>query len=784
MIRNYFKIVFRGLLKNRGYSILNIFGLAIGITCAAFIFLWVEDEVNFNSIYSNKDHIYKVLTNQEYNDELFTFDATPGILAPTLKEEVPGIQYATRFNEEERLVALGDKSLYKNGAYVDDNFFIMFGLQFVEGNLENVKSNINGIVITQETSKQFFGTDKNIVGKTLKFDNNTDYEITGVIANPSNNVTLKYDWLASYKPFEVGKEYLKYWESNSTSTIVQLHKDANIAAINVAVKKIIPSKTGNNGRTYGILHSMNDWRLYKFEGGIKQDGIITYIRLFCIIAFIILLIACINYTNLSTARSEKRAKEVGVRKVLGSKRKDLIVQFFSEALVITSLASALSIVLLYFLLPQFNTIIDKELTLELIKPSHIVTMLGITLLCTVLSGFYPAFYLSSFKPASILNGLKNKKGGSVFIRDGLVITQFVASITLIISTVIVYNQIIHVKNRELGFNKSNLVAINVRGNLAENINAVKQEILNTGLVKNVGVNSYNILHGGYNGSGYGWKGKSEEFDPLISYRIIDNNFFSTVGIKVIEGRNFYNKPETDENKVIITETFAKMISNENVVGSILRKDNQEFEVVGIVNDIQYGSMYNKSSPIIFFNSPEHAQLIYARIKNNTPIDKAIIALSDVMKKNNPAFPFEFNFVKDTFNKKFKSEILTEKLSQVFAIIALLISCFGLFGLAAYTAEQRSKEIGIRKVFGASISSVVNLLSRDFLKLVIIAIVISIPLAWFLMSNWLKEYAYRIDIHWWMFAYAIVTATSIAIITVSFQAIKAARANPVKSIRTE
>ncbi|PKP28834.1 MAG: acetylornithine deacetylase, partial [Bacteroidetes bacterium HGW-Bacteroidetes-18] len=249
MIRNYFKIVFRGLLKNRGYSILNIFGLAIGITCAAFIFLWVEDEVNFNSIYSNKDHIYKVLTNQEYNDELFTFDATPGILAPTLKEEVPGIQYATRFNEEERLVALGDKSLYKNGAYVDDDFFIMFSLQFVEGNLENVKSNINGIVITQETSKQFFGTDKNIVGKTLKFDNNTDYEITGVIANPSNNVTLKYDWLASYKPFEVGKEYLKYRGSNSTSTIVQLHKDANIAAINVAVKKIIPSKTGNNGRT-------------------------------------------------------------------------------------------------------------------------------------------------------------------------------------------------------------------------------------------------------------------------------------------------------------------------------------------------------------------------------------------------------------------------------------------------------------------------------------------------------------------------------------------------------
>lgn len=785
MIQNYFKIIFRSLLKNKGFSILNIFGLAIGITCAAFIFLWVEDEVNFNSIYANKDYIYKVYTNQEYNGEIFTFDATPGLLAPTLKEEIPGIHYSSRFNEESKLVAFEDKSIYKYGAYVDDDFFKMFDIHFIEGNLKNVLSNINGIVIDQKTAKDFFGSDKNIVGKTLKFDNTTNHIITGVIANLPNNVTLKYNWLASFKAYEFGKEYLKYWGNNSTSTIVQLQSNANATIVNEAVKKIIPSKTDNDGRIYGILHSMNDWRLYSsFKEGVKQDGRIVYVRLFSIIAIIILLIASINYMNLTTAQSEKRAKEVGVRKVLGSKRKSLIFQFFSEAFIITCIAVALSVLFVYFLLPQFNSIINKELTIDLLKPSHNLAILIIILVCSLLSGFYPALYLSSFRPVNILKGLKSKKGSSKFIRNGLVITQFTASIILIISTVIIYQQIAYVKNRDLGFNKSNLIAIKIQGDLAQNMDAVKQEILNTGLIENVGVNSYNILNGGYNGSGYSWKGKEDGFDPLISFRWIDNNFLPTVGINIIEGRNFYKNPEADKNKVIITQTFAEMINNENITGSIIRNDNREYEVIGVVNDFQYGSMYRKSGPVMFFNVPENAQLIYTKIKENTPVTKAIDKLSAIIKSNNPAFPFEYNFVEDTFNNKFSNEMLVKKLSQLFAILAILISCFGLFGLTAYTAEQRSKEIGVRKVLGASISNIINLLSKDFLKLVFFAIVIAVPLAWYYMSNWLENYAYRIDISWWMFAVAIISAIGIAIVTVSLQSVKIAIQNPIKSIKTE
>jgi len=786
MFKNYLKILIRGLFKNKGYSVLNIFGLVIGITCASLIFLWVENELDYNKSFPNKDYIYKILTNQEYNGEIYTFDATPGILGPTLSEEEPGIKYTTRFNEEERLVTLGEKSFYKNGAYVDDDFYSIFSIQFIEGSIENVKSNINGIVITKKTAQQYFGTYKNIVGKNLKLDNKKYYKITGVIADLPDNVSLHFDWLASFKSYELGKEYLKYWGNNSTSTMIQLSKKANFNTVSSAVKKIIPENTDNEGRTYGILHSINDWHLRSsFKNGVQNGGRIIYVHLFSIIALIILIIACINFMNLATARSVKRANEVGVRKVLGSKRIHLIVQFFIESFVLTSIAAIISVFFVLLLLPQFNQIIGKNLQIELANPIHIAVLAGIVIFCSILSGCYPAFYLSSFKPVVILKGLKGNQGGATFIRNGLVVVQFVASIIFIFSTIVVYTQIKHVKDRDIGYNKSNLVAINVKGDLLKNIDVVRQEMLNTGMIENIGLNSYNILNGGYNGSGYSWEGKPEKFDPLISMRFIDSEFIPTMGIKIIDGRNFYKKPNENSIEVIITASFAKMIGNGSVIGKLIRRDKNVFEVVGVVNDFVYGNMsIKKAGPIIFLNYPSKASYIYARIKDNMPVNKVITALSVVMKKNSPSFPFKYSFVEDTFNSKFKNEMLIEKLSQWFALLAILISCFGLFGLAAYTAEQKSKEITIRKVLGANVKSIVNLLSQDFLKLIIISIIIAIPIAWLIMSNWLQKFAYRINISWWMYALAALIAIFIAMFTISFQAIKAARTNPAKTLRTE
>lgn len=801
MYKNYLKILIRGFFKNKGYSILNIFGLVIGITCASLIFLWVENELNYNKVFPNRANIYKILTNQEYNGEIYTFDATPGILAPTLREEEPGIKYLTRFNEDKRLVTLGEKAFYKEGVYVDDDFYSIFSLQFIEGNIRNVKSDINGIVITQKTAKQYFGTDKNIVGKTLKLDNNIDCEITGVIADLPDNVSLHFDFLASFKAYELDKEYLKYWGNNATSTIIQLAENSNFNTVNSAVKKIIPKKTDNEGRTYGILHSINDWYLRgRFKNGIQNDGNIVYVRLFFFIAIIILIIACINFMNLATARSVKRANEVGVRKVLGSKRIHLIIQFFLESFTLTTLATIISVFLVLLLLPQFNQIIGRNLQIGLTNPIHIAVLTGIIIFCGTLSGFYPAFYLSSFKPVVVLKGLKGKQGGATFIRNGLVVAQFAASIIFIISTIVIYSQIKHVKSRDIGYDKSSLVSINIKGDLLKNYDVVKQEILNTGMIENIGLNSYNVLDGGYNGSGYSWEGKADKFDPLISMRFIDSEFIPTIGIKIIDGRNFYTKTnensimdiqnlyaKTNENTIeaIITVSFAKMISNDSVVGKLIRKDGDVCKIVGVVNDFVYGNMSIKEAiPTIFFNYPSEATYIYARIKKNVPVNKAITALSTVIEKNNPAFPFEYNFVEDTFNAKFKSELMIGKLSQWFALLAILISCLGLFGLAAYTAEQKNKEITIRKVLGASITNIVTLLSSEFLKLVVISILIAIPIAWLVMSNWLQKFAYRIDMSWWMFLIAALVAISIALFTISFQAIKAARTNPAKTLRSD
>ena len=785
MFKNYLKIVLRGLLKNKSYSLLNILGLAVGITFAALIFLWVEDELNYDTVFPNREYLYNVPTNQDYNGDIYTFNSTPGQLAPTLKSDIPGIAATSRFNTENHLLTSGDKSIYKTGAYVDPDFYSMFSVKFLEGSMENVNSHVNGIVLTLKMAEQYFGSFRNIVGKTLKIDNDKVVEITAVIADLPSNVTLKYDWLRSFEAYEQGREYLKMWGNNSTSTLVQLSPQADVEAVNSAVKKVIPEHSDNQGRIYGFLNSMKDWHLRnKFDNGIRGDGAIIYVRLFAIIALIILVIACINFMNLSTARSEKRAGEVGVRKVLGSNKKNLILQFFSEAIVLTFLSALVSLLFIALLLPFFNEIIGKDLQMHILQPVHLLALLAIICICSLLSGLYPAFYLSSFRPAVILKGLRSSKKGTLLVRNSLVVVQFAASIILIISTIIVYLQIKHVKSRDVGFDKNNLVAIDIRGDLGAKMDRVRQEMLNTGLIADVGLNSYNVLNGGYNGSGYDWEGKAEEFDPLLSFRSIDSHFIPTVGMQLIDGRNFSDTPDTLNTQVIITQSLATMMGKSSAVGKVLRRDNRYYEIIGVVKNYLYGDMYKKSDPVLFFNNPAQAGLIYVRIKPEVSTDKAISALSAIVRKNNPAFPFEYHFVDQTFNAKFKNEVMVENLSLWFALLAISISCFGLFGLSAYTAEQRSKEIGVRRVLGASISSIVNMLSLDFLKLVLVSVLIATPVAWYVMSGWLEEFGYRISLQWWMFSIAAILALLIALFTVSFQALKAATANPTNSLKTE
>ncbi|GGI56907.1 ABC transporter permease [Winogradskyella haliclonae] len=784
MIINYIKIALRSLLKNKGYSFLNIFGLAIGITCASLIFLWVEDEVSFNTNFPNQDQVFYVPTNQNYEGEWRTFYSTPGPLAQDMLDDIPGIEKATRSNLQEILFAFGDNSITRRGRYVDEDFLDIFSLKFIEGNRENAFANPEAIVLTQETSEQLFGKGENAIGKVVKVSNKDNYLVTGVVEDLPKNVTFPFDWIAPFERYAEGEEWMTFYGNNFSDTFVKLASEANFETVDAQVRALIRKKEENT-TDYAFLHSIKDWHLRsKFEGGEIVGGRITYVRLFTIIAFIILLIACINFMNLSTARSEKRANEVGVRKAMGSSRGRLITQFISESLILAFIAALVSALFLAVLLPQFNLIIEKDLTLGLGNPIHVLVLLTITIICGVFAGLYPAFYLSSFKPVQVLKGLKVTEGSASFIRKGLVVGQFTVSIVFIIFTILVYQQIQHAKNRDLGYDKDQLLSMRIDEDFIPKFDVIQQELIRTGSVQNATLCNSQLLSGGNNGSGFTWKGGTNTEDVLISFRNVTESFFETTGMEIIEGRGFNKNYEIDSTSVLISQSLAKMMGEENPIGNIINRGDGPLEVVGVVKDYVYGDMFDSSDPVLFMNYPPYARYMFIKTKDGVPVDRALSDIEAVLKTHNPAYPFEYTFVDEAFDAKFKNEQLVGELSQIFAILAILISCLGLFGLAAYTAEQRSKEIGVRKVLGASVSGIVKLLSKDFLKLVGISILISVPIAWYATYSWLQDYAYRIEINWIVFLVAGVLAVIIALATVSFQAIKAAIANPIKSLRTE
>ena len=783
MILNYIKIAFRTLLKNKGYSFLNIFGLAIGITCASLIFLWVEDEVNFNSTFEKQDQVYYVPTHQEYEGEWRTFNSTPGPFAEAMRSEIPGVIRATRTKQRDFLFAVDDNVINSSGRFVDADFIEIFSLSFIEGNAKEAFKNPEAIVITKETAEQLYGTDVKVLGKILKIDNSDNYLISGVIENLPENVTFPVNWIAPFERYGRGKEWTKEYGSFFADTFVELSPEADFTVVDKQVRGLLEKKTDDSD-SKAFLHSIKDWHLRdNFENGRQVGGRIIYVRLFTIIALIILLIACINFMNLSTARSEKRANEVGVRKAMGSGRSRLIIQFISEALILAFIATLVSVLLMFILLPQFNLLIQKDLVLGLAKPLHISVLLGITILCGFFAGLYPAFYLSSFKPVDVLKGLKVTQGSAVFIRKGLVVGQFTISIVFIICTILVYQQIQHVKNRDLGFDKDQLISIKVNGTMIEKFSVIKQDLINTGAITSVGLNNSGVLDGGNNGSGLEWTGGTNTEDVLIFFRYISSDFLETAGMELANGRGFSEDRAKDSTSVLVTESFAKLMGEGSAIGKKVTRGDT-YTVVGVVKDYLYDDMYGQSDPVLFFNYHGEASYMYVKTNPEIATNDMLSMVEAVMKKHNPAFPFEYTFVDDSFDAKFKSEQLVGKLSQLFALLAILISCLGLFGLAAYTAEQRSKEIGVRKVLGASVSGIVKLLSKDFLKLVGISILIAIPIAWYAMHNWLQDYAYRIEINLWIFVIAGVVAILIAMVTVSFQAIKAALANPINSLRTE
>lgn len=788
MIKNYFKTTLRNLWKNKGYSFLNIFGLAVGITAAALIFIWVESEVTKNDHFLNKKDIYITKSKQSYDQATYVFEATPGPLGPAIKQEIPGIKHVVRTDWGSTLLfSVGDNNLYQKGYHADPEILDVLSVEFLRGNRQTALSEPNNIILSESGTKRLFG-DEPALGRTLRINNDETYTVSGIVKDFPKNSSFQFNWLIPFKKYQSGQKWLKTWGNNGIMTLVQLEPNANVEQINKQLLNFVKNKTdGEVTFSQNFLYPMSRWNLYNSfdKDGNEQEGHVKYVRLFSIIAWVILIIACINFMNLATARSGKRAKEVGMRKVVGAGRKSLIGQFLGESIIYAFLSALLAIAFIYIFITPFNTLVGKELSVDLFKPSRVYFIISIVLACGLLAGSYPALYLSAFSPLATIKSAREKSGTVGLIRRGLVILQYTSAVVLIICTSIIYQQIQHIKNRDMGFDRSRVLTTPLRGEMLEHMNVIKQELTSTEGVEQIGLSNLNVMQIGSNTNGMDWDGKNPEMDVLIGILHADENLIPTLGMTIEQGRNFRQGQIGDSSNIIINQAFAKLIKPEgNVVGHAVRWGNKPYTVVGVVKDFIYNNVYNPSEPMFFHPFMADNGIINIRTKSGTDLSETVTQIEQIIKTHNPGYPFEYQFLDDTFNNKFQSEMLIQKLASVFAILAIIISCLGLFGLASYSAERRTKEIGIRKVLGASVSRLVGLLNKEFVILVGISCVIAFPIAWWFMHKWLGSYNYRIQIQWEVFALAAVVAIGVAVLTISTQAFKAAVTNPIKNLRTE
>ncbi|HVW60622.1 MAG TPA: FtsX-like permease family protein, partial [Puia sp.] len=678
------------------------------------------------------------------------------------------------------------------GFYVDTSYFSMMQPSFVRGSAAGF-SHPHSLVLTATMAKKFFG-EADPVGKTLRVSRQQDYTVIGVVKDPPQNVSLGYGWLAPVDNFFEKNAWLNYWGTWGITTLVELSPGVNVNTVNRQLTALLRSKDPVYAHAGCLLWNMNDWHLYNnYTNGQPDGGGIRYVRLFTTVAWIVLLIACINFMNLATARAGQRVKEIGVRKTLGAVKRGLIGQFILEALIMSFIAVLLAILLVYLFLPGFNVLFERQLRFDVFTPAHLYGLLALGVFCGVTAGAYPAFYLSSFRPVAVLKGQRIGPGkGAGFIRKGLVVVQFTISVILIICTVIIYQQVQHMKDRDLGYKKQNLLYTDTQGNMVEHFNAIKAALLQTGVVENATLSSSPLLQmwSTVPSSRLTWEGSDPANKIKIHWETASPEYISTMGLQLKEGRDFYTDIQADSGNVIINESLAKLMGKAGRLGGILTYNGNGksvYHVIGIVKDYLFNNVFESVAPLMLACDPErngNYGFLTIRLKAGGDLSSHLARIEAVMKANNPGYPFEYRFADEQFDGLFHGDARLGELAGVFAVLAIFISCLGLFGLAAYTADRRTKELGIRKVLGASVTNLTGLLSREFLQLVAMSCLIAFPLAWWIMSSWLAGYPYRTVIHWWVFGMVGIGVLLIAMLTVSSQAIRAALLNPVDTLRTE
>jgi putative ABC transport system permease protein len=809
MFKNYFITSWRNLIRDKSYSSFNILGLAIGMGVALLIGLWVQYQYSYDRWLPQYKQAYRLMVRSVNNGEINAGYATQLPLADVVKKEIPGIRYVAQadwFGQHDLVVK--DKKLYSDGGFVGEDFLRIFPYPLLEGNAAEVLKDPASIVLTRNTAIALFGNEDPI-NKTIRLDNAREVKVTGVLADVPANSTLQFQYLIPFSFYIQTQDWIRQnmntWNLDPIQTFVALQPGATMEQVNSKLNTILKrydSRDYANVHMELFLHPLSDWHLRSsFENGQEAGGFIDYVRMFGLIGLVVLIIACINFVNLSTARSERRAREVGVRKAIGSLRKDIMLQFLVEALVITVIAFGLALLLVSLALPGFNTLTSCEIGIPWSDPLFWTTMSGYVLLTSLLAGSRPALYLSSLRPVKVLKGdltrSRTRPGrwlGRSFIKSSraaalprkvLVVLQFTCSVALIISTVIIYRQIQYVKNRPRGYDADRLVMTPSSADLDHNYAALKNDLLQSGLVTGV-TRSTGAVTGLYSWTGVDkWQGKLPGETFGVATVGVTDDYFSTVGMQILKGRDFEKGITEDTTDVILNEAAVKRMRFKNPLNQVIFwNGGKKIRVIGVVKDALMLSPYSQPDPVFFDYNPSWSSSIMYKLSPQANPSSAIAKIQAIFDKYNPAYPFQYQFADEQYAGKFSDEVLIGKLSGIFSALAILISCLGLFGLAAYVAQQRTREIGIRKVLGATEGQVLVLLSREFVLLVVAGCVIASPLAFYFMQGWLRGYYYHITITADVFIDSAAAALLITIATISFQAIRAARRNPVESLRTE
>jgi ABC-type antimicrobial peptide transport system permease subunit len=788
MFKNYLKIALRHLQKSKGFSAINIIGLAIGMASAMLILLWIQNEMSHDRFHEKIDRIYTTNNRDKFNGQLYAWSTQPKIMAPTLKKDFPEVEDAVRVSETTFLLSFGEKHLNVHGNFTDPGFLSMFSFPLLKGNAAAALNGMYNIVITEKLSKKLFGND-DAMGKIIRIDSAENFTVTGIMKDLPNNTVFDFEYLLNWLYMKKIGYDDDNWGNNAVFDYVLLKPGVKASYFDARIRNITieHTKNGEKATTEVFTQPLKDaWLYSKSENGKFVAGRMVTVRLFALIATFILIIACINFMNLSTARSEKRAKEVGIRKVVGAQKSWLIGQFIGESILLSAIAGVLSVLIVEFFLPSFNQLVSKELYINFGAIGFWAFFLGFILVTGIIAGSYPAFYLSSFLPVKVLKRTFKSNHSLVTPRKILVILQFTFAVTLIICTLIIEHQINYAESRDLGYDKNRLVFTWLQGGVSAHYESIKDELLNSGAAVAVTKSMSPITQRYSDGWGWSWDGSTKEDDKTDFVRMAsDMDFAKTMGVKIVNGRDINIKEyPSDSNAMLLNETAVKVMHVKNPIGLTVREGGEVWHVVGVLKDFIYESPYQKVQQLAVLGPKTWFTTMHFKLNPAHEVSENLKKAEVIFKKYNPQYPFEYHFADDEYGKKFNESRRTGTLAALFAGLTIFISCLGLFGLAAYMAEARIKEIGVRKVLGASVPNIVALLSKDFVRLVIISIIIASPIAWIFMKKWLDDYDYRIHISWIIFALAGSFAIAIAVLTVSFQAGRAALANPVKSLRTE